>query len=59
MAVTGRIRDIGPNVLQSVFKQEVVTAPVISKISPLSHSSRKPNQFHVLTNQLHVFVRVI
>ena len=42
LAVTGRIRDIVQKVLQSYLKQAVVTAPVTSRFSSLSHSWWKP-----------------
>ena len=41
MAVTGRIRDIGQNIL-NLFLEQVVAPPVISIFSSLSHSSRRP-----------------
>ena len=41
LAVNGRIRDNGQNVLVS-FKQKVVAAPVTSTFSSLSHSSKRP-----------------
>jgi hypothetical protein len=42
LALSGRIRDIGQNVLQSPLQTEVVAAPVISAFSSLSHSPRRP-----------------
>jgi len=41
-AVNGRIRDIGQNVVQSSFKQEVTAATVTAMFSSLSHSSSRP-----------------
>jgi hypothetical protein len=43
LAVTGRIRDIGQNALQSAFEQEVAAALVISKgCKTLLFSSKFP-----------------
>jgi len=40
--MTGRIRDIGQEYLQSYFQTELLAAPDASKFSSLSHSLRKP-----------------
>ena len=40
--MTGRIRDIGQEYLQSSFQTEVLAAPDTSKFSSLSQSLRKP-----------------
>jgi hypothetical protein len=42
LAVTGRIRDIGQNILQSSFETGSSSGPVTAKFSSLSHSSRSP-----------------
>jgi len=42
LAVIGRVRDIGRNILQSALKQEALAAPVTARFSPLSPSSRRP-----------------
>jgi hypothetical protein len=42
LAVTGRIRDIGCNVLHSSLKQEAVSAAVTSKFPSLAFSSMRP-----------------
>ena len=38
----GRVRDIGQEVYNLIFKQEVVAAPVTSTSSSLSGSSTRP-----------------
>jgi hypothetical protein len=42
LAVTGRQRDIGQNVLQSSFETGSSSSPVTAIFSSLSHSSKKP-----------------
>ena len=42
LAVTGRIIDIGKNVLQSSFQAGSGSSPVTAKFSSLPHSLKRP-----------------